>query len=159
MSFIMRAKITYRPRLTARLFREIAPMVNRAGGLYWLGHFLPKHFETRAAGPYGYKPRITQEEKEKRRGYSPLALVKTGDTARQAKASRQGVRGFPSRTRIELYTPDYIPQKPRRRKMPHMAAEIFKILPGEQRQIERAEQQYAEKQLRRRGRPHTVRIG
>jgi hypothetical protein len=156
---LIRTKITYRPKLTARLLREIAPAVNRAGGLYWLGHFLPKHFAPGAEGRYGYQPRVTQQEKETRRGYSPLPLVKTGATAQQAKASRQGVRGFPSRTRIELYTPDYIPQYPRRRKMPHMADEIFRVLPDEQRAIERAEQRFAEKQLRRRGRSHTVIIG
>lgn len=156
---LMRAKITYDPKITARLLRELAPATHRAVGLYWLGHFLPRHFTAGAAGQYGYQPRVTQKEKETRKGYSPLPLVKTGATKRQAIASRQGVRGFPTRTRIELYTPSYIPQHPRRRKMPHMAAEIFKVLPGEHRQIDRAGQQFAEKQLRRRGRKNIVRIG
>ena len=156
--FIMKAKITDDARVTKRVMRQVINETHKHGGVLWVTRFLPKHFTHPAEGPYGYKPRITQEEKEKRKGYSPLALVKTGATARQAKASRGGVRGFPTRTRIELYTPHYIYQRPRRRKQPHMAAEIFKVLPKELWHIERSEQRYAERLLRRRGRPHTVRI-
>lgn len=156
MPFMMKAKITDDARVTTRVMRQVINATHQFGGELWVDKFLPLHFQQGASGRYGYAPRT--EKHKKRKGYKP-ALVMTEATARQAMASRAGVRGFPTRTTFTLYTPGYIPQRPRRRKMPDMAAEIFKVIPSEQQFIERKESQFAEKEIRRLAIRHTVRIG
>lgn len=156
MPFIMKAKITDDARVTTRVMRQVVNATHQYGGVLWVEKFLPLHFQQGASGRYGYKPRT--EKHKKRKGYAP-ALVMSGATGQQARASVGGVRGFPTRTTFTLYTPSYIPQRPRRRKMPDMAAEIFTVIPSEMQFIERKESQFAEKEIRRLSRPHTVRIG
>lgn len=159
---LIRARITYdpAPKRLSRVFSNITKEANRAGALFWFGHLLPKHFQPAAESAYGYRPRKEKTLKRKKRAKQPLhALVGTGQTEALARASRGGIRAYPTRVSFTLYTPRYILQRPRRTTHPDMAREIFTVRQDELRQIEQVTQRHAVKQLRRSGRPHTVQIG
>jgi len=159
---ILRSTITFDPDpgRYARRFDRVRSLAHKAGGDYWVNSILKRHFRAGAATKYGYRPRGAKYMRQKQRqGYGRLPLVMTGDTREAATRTTVGVRGFPSRTTIRLFTPSYIPQRPRRANVPNMAAEIFAITPDEIRRIERVEQRVAEKLLQRMKAPHTVHIG
>ena len=156
--FRLRAKITYtpEPKRQSRIFRDVTKEAMHAGGEFWFDHLLPIHFTPAGRDRYDYRPR-TEEHVAR---YGPQELVVSGDTETLALASRStGIRAFPTRLRLTLATPKYIPQRPRSRKQPPMAEEIFAVSDDETKQIEAVEQTHAVKLLRRSGRPHTVRIG
>lgn len=159
---ILRTKIQFDPNpgQYARRFDKVRSQAHLAGGLYWHSRILQRHFRAGAATRYGYRPRSPKHQEHKRKhGRSPLPLVMMGDTEEAATRSAAGIRGFPSRTTFRLFTPSYIPQRPKRSNAPDMAAEIFAIVPSEIRQIEQVEQRVAEKLLKQMKAPHTVTIG
>lgn len=158
--FRLSARITFRPDVGryARRFNEVRKQAGKVGALFWWATYLRKHFEPGGKGRYGYKPRLGDKPKKGKRKKPRTTpyLVVSGHARDRATGTRPGIKAFPARTRIELFTPDYIPQNPRRANMPHMAREIFTVRPGEQMQIERAMLKHAERAMKRMGETRTV---
>lgn len=156
---IIRLQIRFKPDFGARSRKanRILKAAHEAGARFWHRVCLPRHFTRGATGRYGFRLRSEQYHSSKKKRGKP-ALVYSGVT-RETALRTIGVKAYPTRATLTLYTPSWIPQRPRRPNMPDMADELFRVRDDEQKQIEAVEQATAEKMLREMKETRTVRIG
>lgn len=125
--------------------REVLRAAYSDAGLKWHQEYLPRHFKPSAAARYGYKPRSAGYLKRKERkaiegGRSPLVF---SGLLRRSVTALAVIRGFPSRFRVEMEVPSYIPARQsafttvngrvvrRRAQQPPLVAEMTRLLPSE----------------------------
>jgi hypothetical protein len=125
--------------LTVREQRIVEREAMVATATEWSGKYLPRHFRSGAAGRYGYAKRRPRYLRRKRRlgdaGIIPRGgrsdLVFTGQMEREIMASRNNIRGFPSRATITMKGPAYFRIRPKKPSHPNMANEVNAIAPAE----------------------------
>jgi hypothetical protein len=125
--------------LTVREQRIVERESMVATATEWSAKYLPKHFTGRAASTYGYAKRRAKYLRRKRRlgdaGILPRGgrsdLVFTGQMEREIMASRNNIRGFPSRATVSMKGPSYFRIRPKKPSHPNLANEVNAIAPAE----------------------------
>jgi len=148
--------ITRPPDVATRKWPKILRGAMERMGWEWWRNYLPGHFRAGTQTKYQYQPRKPKYKKQKvrrsrLRDENQVAdggrtdLVYSGEARRLAK-KRPLVRGFPSRARVYLHTPNYITMRPRGgSNRPNMGMEITKATPDEVRALQRVLKQRVEK--------------
>lgn len=114
--------------------REVLRAAFQDGGVKWHQEYLPRHFRPSAAQRYGYRPRSDAYLKRKRRDAARGKAVEGGNTPlvytgllKRAVTGFAAVRGFPSRFRVTMNTPSYIPERTRTTTQPPIAQEMTRF--------------------------------
>ncbi len=103
-------------REPTRLGREVLRAAYTDLGAYWHRKLLPRHFLAGAQSRYGYRPRSDAYLRRKRRAAAAGRAIEGGTTPlvftgllRRLMTRSAVIRGFPTRARVEMDRPSYMP--------------------------------------------------
>jgi hypothetical protein len=110
---------------------------------YWHEKILPRHFTVEARTKYKHKPRSEEWKKRKKRLAKVgkvkrggiIDLIATGAT-HQSLTEYADIRAYPTRFSVTMHGPDYIGMRPMNPKMPNMGAEVTRVTPDEQDEMD-----------------------
>ncbi|MGE0605549.1 MAG: hypothetical protein AB7O62_00380 [Pirellulales bacterium] len=121
--------------ITVREWPQILRESHEEVGRFWHEKILPRHFGPGAERVYHYRRRTKKYRDYKAEsGHGTVDLVWSG-TLQTSLTEHATVKGFPSRVRVEMNGPKYIPKRPRTNKQPPLYEEVTRVTKTERKEL------------------------
>lgn len=138
------------PDVGLRKWKECTKAGHAAMGQYWHKNYLPDHFTRAARTKYGHQARRPKYLRNKERGGTRsvngrVVQIKYGGQVDNVFSGEMEtlvrspalIQAFPSRATVKMVGPRYVSMRPYKSGQPDKGAEISRVIPDQQRVLEK----------------------